>query len=60
MENLVSNAVKYALPNTSIDAVVKITDYSVEFYLSNEAECFKEEGEEFSIFNEELTLSSKK
>ncbi len=52
LENLVSNAVKYALPNTGIEAVVEITDYSVELRLSNRAECFKEEGEEYSIFNE--------
>lgn len=52
LENLVNNAVKYALPKTSIDAAVKITKCSVEFRLSNMAECLKEEGENFSIFNE--------
>ena len=57
LNNLVDNAVKYAIPETSIDAKVSVTDYSLEFKLSNFAESI-EEYEEYSIFNENVRGSN--
>jgi signal transduction histidine kinase len=59
LNNLVDNAIKYAIPNTSIDAKVSLTDFSIEFRLSNYAEAI-EDYEEFSIFNEDVRGSNAK
>lgn len=57
LNNLVDNAVKYAIPGTYINAKVSISDYSLEFRLSNFAEPI-EAYEEYSIFNENVRGSN--
>ncbi|MCX6579927.1 MAG: GAF domain-containing protein [Candidatus Aminicenantes bacterium] len=59
LNNLVDNAIKYAIPKTSIDAKVSMTDFSIEFRLSNYAEII-EDYEEYSIFNENVRGSNAK
>lgn len=59
LNNLVDNAVKYAVSKTSIGAQISITDYSLEFRLSNYAEAI-EDYEEYSIFNENVRGSNAK
>jgi signal transduction histidine kinase len=57
LNNLIDNAVKYAVPETSIAAKTTISEYSVEFRLSNFSKPIGDY-EEYSIFNENVRGSN--